>query len=561
MGSMTTVAVLGGGIGGLTAAHELAERGYDVTVYERRAQLGGKARSYPQPDTPGRGPALPGEHGFRFFPGFYRHVPDTMSRIPDGAGRHVSDHLVPAMMATFSRIGQRDARFPTQFPRTAVGLVRYLYSMLSLNLGVKRDDMEVFFRRLFYLATSSDERRFGQIEECDWTFWIDAKDRPAAYQLYCADGLTRLLVAARADLISARTAGSILLQLFSDLGPGQPGADRVLDGPTSEVWIEPWRVYLASLPRKVTFAPGSEVTAVRIEGNRVVDASVAQAEGGTAVSADYFVLALPHECVAALADGNRDLAHAIGDLTPLRNNWMNGMQLYLRRALPPSGGHVAYMQSSWSLTSISQAQFWPHEPDRRGDGSIKDILSVDISEWDRAGTNGKTAKQCAPDEIKAEVVKQIREHLDDQTLLQPQDIAFCRLDTSLQYKNGSWHNDDPLLINTKGSWKHRPEAVVADVGNLFLAGDYVRTHTDLATMESANEAGRRAANGVMAASDDHRRADVWALHELPIPRLAALKQHDRDLYAAHPSQYPWQKQLEGDPIDTAIDDIMREALP
>ena len=25
---------------------------------------------------------LPGEHGFRFFPAFYRHLPDTMMRIP-----------------------------------------------------------------------------------------------------------------------------------------------------------------------------------------------------------------------------------------------------------------------------------------------------------------------------------------------------------------------------------------------------------------------------------------------------------------------------------------------
>ncbi|MEU0737614.1 FAD-dependent oxidoreductase, partial [Streptomyces lavendulocolor] len=44
-----SVAVLGGGVAGLTAAHELAERGFRVTVYERRA-LGGKARSM---DVPG----------------------------------------------------------------------------------------------------------------------------------------------------------------------------------------------------------------------------------------------------------------------------------------------------------------------------------------------------------------------------------------------------------------------------------------------------------------------------------------------------------------------------
>ena len=29
---------------------------------------------------------LPAEHGFRFFPGFYRHLPDTMKRIPPGGG-------------------------------------------------------------------------------------------------------------------------------------------------------------------------------------------------------------------------------------------------------------------------------------------------------------------------------------------------------------------------------------------------------------------------------------------------------------------------------------------
>ena len=67
---------------GLAAAHELAERGFRVHVYERN-RLGGKARSLGVPRTAsgGRKP-LPGEHGFRFFPGFYHHVPDSMRKIP-----------------------------------------------------------------------------------------------------------------------------------------------------------------------------------------------------------------------------------------------------------------------------------------------------------------------------------------------------------------------------------------------------------------------------------------------------------------------------------------------
>lgn len=44
-----------------------------------------KARSIGVPDTATEGgKPLPGEHGFRFFPSFYRHVFDTMRRIPDG---------------------------------------------------------------------------------------------------------------------------------------------------------------------------------------------------------------------------------------------------------------------------------------------------------------------------------------------------------------------------------------------------------------------------------------------------------------------------------------------
>ena len=78
-----SVAILGGGVAGLSAAHELAERGFEVTVYEARPDLGGKARSMPVPGSGTGGRAdLPAEHGFRFFPGFYRHLPDTMRRIP-----------------------------------------------------------------------------------------------------------------------------------------------------------------------------------------------------------------------------------------------------------------------------------------------------------------------------------------------------------------------------------------------------------------------------------------------------------------------------------------------
>src|SRR5215211_4356863 len=98
--SRKRVVVLGGGVAAMTAAHELATRGFDVAIYERGQTAGGKARSTSVPGTAGGSSStgrprkdLPSEHGFRFFPGFYQHLFSTMKQIPYQSG-FVFDNLV-----------------------------------------------------------------------------------------------------------------------------------------------------------------------------------------------------------------------------------------------------------------------------------------------------------------------------------------------------------------------------------------------------------------------------------------------------------------------------------
>ena len=77
----------------------------------RRSPAARRAASRcPAPATGGRAD-LPAEHGFRFFPGFYRHVPDTMRRIPAGATT-VVDRLTGA-----TRILLAQARRPQRADR------------------------------------------------------------------------------------------------------------------------------------------------------------------------------------------------------------------------------------------------------------------------------------------------------------------------------------------------------------------------------------------------------------------------------------------------------------
>lgn len=65
------VVIFGAGVAGLSAAHELIKRNFEVEVYEAAAVPGGKARSVGVPGSGKEGRLdLPGEHGFRFFQGF-----------------------------------------------------------------------------------------------------------------------------------------------------------------------------------------------------------------------------------------------------------------------------------------------------------------------------------------------------------------------------------------------------------------------------------------------------------------------------------------------------------
>jgi uncharacterized protein with NAD-binding domain and iron-sulfur cluster len=515
---MTTVAVLGGGVGGLTAAHELADRGFDVTVVEWREAFGGKARSMDVPGsaTGGRKP-LPGEHGFRFFPGFYRHIPDTMSRIPNG-NRTVVDHLVPSTRILLAQEGGRPeivgiAERPSALNDFAVA-IKFLQD-LAIDVRVPPDEFADFAKCLLILLCACDERRYEQFDLQSWWDFTGAAHKSEEFRKFLAKGMTRTLVAARAEEMSARTGGLILCQLAFDLVRADGRLSRVLDGPTSERWIDPWVSHLTG--RGVTLRTGCEIAGIDCDGHRVTGVAFTSSGNTERIVADHYVCALPKERLQLLLSPELRAAEPRLEAIPrLVTRWMNGLMFYLKTDVPMQHGHSLFIDSKWALTAISQAQFWrPAGIDLtdRGDGQVKGILSVDISDWTTPGLNGMVATACSADEVSAEVWRQITAAIDDGSL-DKANVHSWFLDPAIHLPNASTAtNLEPLLINTKGSWADRPEAVTR-IPNFFLAADFVRTYTDLATMEAANEAARRAVNGILDATGSNaRRCDVWNLRE------------------------------------------------
>ena len=362
-------------------------------------------------------------------------------------------------------------------------------------------------------------------------------------------GLTKDLVAAKGKLASTRTVGLMAEAfVYAELSQYVPAirqqsgygdADRLLDAPTNEAWIDPWLSYLKSIG--VKFVTGYGVSKLHVERGRIVGAQVTSVAGRRKVEkviADWYVAAMPVEKARLLFDEPiRMAAPELALLDKLTVDYMNGIQFFLNR-LPSERihGHVAFLGSPWALTSIDQGLFWKRNIAKQyGDGKVTDVYSVDISDFNTPGIlYGKPAVDCTPQQIANETWAQMKQALNTSGIqvLADDMLESWFLDPGIVYPKGGGPavSTEPLLINTAGSLDDRPDSTTS-IPNLFLAADYVRVNVDLATMEGANEAGRQAANAILAASGS--RAQPASLGKLWQPaELNGIRDIDAQRYNA-----------------------------
>jgi uncharacterized protein with NAD-binding domain and iron-sulfur cluster len=542
---MARVIVLGGGVAGMSAAHELAERGFEVQVYESKPDyVGGKARSINVPGTNLKDPSkfLPGEHGFRFFPGFYKHVIDTMKRIPFGSnGGTVFDNLVSTESVEITQIGKLPIIMPVNFPSSLKDLIEMFMGFIEAGAELTKEEITFFSERIWQLMTSCNDRYMNQYEQIGWWEYLEADNFSDTYRSLLVEGLTRSLVAAKAQKASTRTVGTIFLQLlYGMMNATSRDTDRVLNNPTNDAWLDPWLTYLNSIG--VHYFKGKEVIDIQMENNSVAGVSVRDVSGSQAVEfiqGDYYLLATPVEVAARLINTDMLKADAsLQNIIQLAPNveWMNGIQFYLTQQFDMHKGHTIYSNSKWALTSISQMQFWGnYDITNRYDGTVKGVLSVDISDWTANGNfNNKPAEDCTLDEVKDEVWSELKQeiNMDGIPILTDDMKRFVYLDSDIEpekkepgrlvrsilteeeaEKLKDLSNKEPLLVNQVNTWTLRPNSFT-QIPNLFLASDYVKTYTDLATMEGANEAARRAVNNIIKASGSGESlCELWKFTE------------------------------------------------
>ncbi|SHQ88945.1 FAD-dependent oxidoreductase [Mycobacteroides abscessus] len=511
------VAVFGGGPAGLTVAHELVERGFEVDLYERAEVLGGKVRSFTHPGTGVDGRAdLPGNMGGHFFISSYPNLGDTLSRIPFGeAPGSVVDNLTTGAGGLKLTLGWQESAVRIPVPSAATPLPAFLQAMRRdsvrealafLRLFTIRD-LVLLASKSFALVTCGPQRAWTELEHLALPQYLGAARLSARARR--AMSILGPFGFENADGANAR--GAWQLANF-ELGAMAGRRDNkfaanfaLLNGPENHAWIDPWRRHLESCG--VRFHLRNSLTSFSYSGGKVDGASVRDADGRESrVEADWYVLAVPPgKAIQVLTDQMLDADPALRKIALLQEIQMFSVQILLTHSASGLRTLFTSLSSPWQTANEVLTSVWNMDLTQYGDGEAVEFVSVQVDDasWRHLPgmLYGKPAKDCTPSEIVEEILAQLRKHLPDgESIFAENAIHSVHFSPGVTLDEEAGVTvDEPLLACSPSCWENQPEPVTK-IRNFFLAGSYTRNAFPGDTMDGANESGKRAANGVIAAA-------------------------------------------------------------
>lgn len=498
------VAVLGGGIAGLTVAHELGERSqfFDVTLYEKSNSLGGKAKSRWTAE------GFPAEHSVRTIHHVYYHLRDTLKRIPyENKAQTVFGNVRPTLAGSykFFMLANHDPYIlPHYFPWTKKGWTEYGLFAQVLKGMMPKAEIDEFLKKIFKLMQACYERRCNEFDDISWENYLAATGKSKEYY-NCLLRLPEFYVAARgtarASSMGLLLARSIFFPLMHPFASQKSAAD-VFNGPSSDVFLDPWGEYIRSL--KVKIKLNHTIEKINMDNHQRIQSISLKNDHNMSenINADIYVLALPIEVTQALTKTLSSVP-TFKNMANLSVEPSSGIQFFISNEVDAYflRGWTSFLDSPWAIIGLNQTPaLWPNTHFK---APLKSILSLTWSNFDAPGVlYNKPAYACSDEEIKNEILAQVSLHRGAKKYMDKLAIHSWELDDCISFdkKHGNrLSHTAPLFVPYPGTRRFQPEAKT-ELNNVFLAGDYTQTGFDITTMEAANESGRRAVNAILTAN-------------------------------------------------------------
>jgi uncharacterized protein with NAD-binding domain and iron-sulfur cluster len=496
---MKSVVIFGAGIAGLSAAHELIEQGYLVSVYEIAKEPGGFFRS----SRLGRD-NMPSEYSWHGMGPWYHNVFDLMKKIPFNEEGSVYDLALsrPIDFGIFPDAGK------AQFYDEGFKSIKKMFGMRKWE-----------FARASYLMlktwTSNNRSRVEYAKLNAAQAWKPLL-REQAYQAWRS--CFGPWIGSDWSNVSLHTAGDFFRKQLTTKPSHQHRSDQegpawkhgagdgwlLLKGPSSEYWFNPWVKYLAE--KGVKFFWEKPLTKLEFDGIKIVSAF----SGNEKIQGDIYILAInPYLMVDILSKTPAlEMQEELKLFKPLVQGSPH-TQVSFRLAfseeikLPRKRTAAVISDSEFNLTVFAEEQVWDKDVDLG-----QNIKSLWTGTSCIGGFPGriyhKPVSHCTKEEFIEEVKAQILSCGALNQLIKEanhgkelKDFTIAKIEVWHEW-NFSGDGIKPLQpkwVNTTKTQAYMP-AQKTPVFNLFLAGAHTKTQAQVWSIEGAVESGRRAAKAI-----------------------------------------------------------------
>ena len=555
------VIIFGAGISGLTVAHELNEKGYKVTIYEKNSISGGMARTFRYKN------GVPTEHSWRGYAPFYYNTFELMKRIPLKSLENFSNQFTIEEVRKHNKVDdlwtiyKGDVYDVTHFVQSHPGGksnilrcagkdVEEVWRSLGYTFHLNNNHVishltevkvgtliETFEKKTVFDNLNKDRLKFKYLFDKSISGReprLNLKDMIFLFYLFgrviLSDKRKKEYFEVRLDPIIKKYLSKDGYHFISDFiaGPGW-GFDKntmslghyatfveysilnnekdkgwqVMNKPTSEAWIEPWVSYLKS--KGVKFYFNSELTRINI-GKKIDNCVIKTKDGTKNVKSDLYVFALnPFNFEDIMKNSKRTSDKVYKNL--FNGNIINN-QISFRLGFDKkinfgqkTTGYVL-IDSKYNITFYPQEDSWEDNVKLGMNGKIKTLISgTIILPYNKGLKYNKSALSLNLEELKEEIIEQLFISEDFMYYINKSDVDKKNIIFKEIFDD--WYEDGKFLKSKNRKWVNNifnekyRLEHKTDISNMFTCGSHCKTSINIWSMEGAVESGKICSNEIL----------------------------------------------------------------
>lgn len=480
--SLKRVAVLGGGIAGLTVAHELLKRDYTVDVFEKLSVVGGMARSRREPN------GVPSEVSWRAIGPFYNNFVNILEQIPTGRDTTVLDNLSERWCAyLFSDDGSWWKNL--EFDRKDLALLTYHTARVMLSNRRRAEYNALKLTEVLQRRPHLSDKGRKQILRYSVGPGFGMDEYSASYAKFF-------------EVIGYYMLHDSIPPKFRDHNDW-----RLFTKPSSEALFDPWLAQLKTFPG-FTLHTECVLEQLQTEEGRISGCRVRTPQGEQLIRADEYALCLnPFEAEKVLSESQLgELARMHQAINEKSAHNQISFQLAFKKKLHfPELVTLNFIDSEFNLSIVPWDQYWQKEVPIDHSGELRSLWSGTICDSSMVAPGlDRSASQMSHEQLYTQICHQILRCSSFQKLfheangfyLRETDIDYHEIWYEWIFENGEQRQSNLKWVNNHCNSNHLFDQKT-DMPNLYLGGAHTRTSLNVWSMEAAVDSGKRVANLIL----------------------------------------------------------------